>query len=84
LKVSDSHKYDHIVNELRFEHIIFMAPPWEELFCHDKERQHSFKDAVAEYERLLEFYPSHEYSIVEIPKASVEERVEWLVKQVFK
>jgi predicted ATPase len=82
-KMDDSHKYDRIVDELRFDPTIFMVPPWAELFCHDKERQHSFEDAVAEYERLLEFYPRHGYSILEIPKASIKERVEWLLKQVF-
>jgi predicted ATPase len=83
LKIKDAHKYDHIVNELRFDPTIFMAPPWKELFCHDKERQHSFEDSVAEYNRLLEFYPQHGYSIVEIPKESIENRVEWILKQVF-
>ncbi|MBM3198374.1 MAG: hypothetical protein FJZ58_03860 [Chlamydiae bacterium] len=64
--------------------MIFMAPPWRELFCHDKERKHSFEDAVAEYDRLLDFYPRHGYFMVEIPKESVEKRTEWLLQQVFR
>jgi predicted ATPase len=83
LKIKEAHKYDPIINELRFDPTIFMAPPWEELFSHDKERQHSFNEAVAEYKRLLKFYPRQGYSIIEIPKDSVKERVEWILKHVF-
>ncbi len=83
LKVSDAHKYDFLVHELRFDPLIFMAPPWEELFCHDKERKHSFKEALEEYERLVEFYPRQGYSMLELPKTSVDKRIEWLLKQVF-
>ena len=40
----------------RYETTVFMAPPWEDLFASDSERQHSFADAVAEHEALMRFY----------------------------
>ena len=34
----------------RYARVVFMTPPWEELFATDGERRHAFSDAVAEYE----------------------------------
>lgn len=72
-------KYDHLVSELRFFEYIFMVAPWEEIFCQDDERKHSFHKAVNAYERELEFYEKSEYSIVQIPKMSVTERAKFII-----
>lgn len=48
-----------------------MTSPWEEIFCEDEERKRIFEDTVLEYDRLKQFYPSQGYSVIDIPKASV-------------
>ncbi len=73
------HRYDHFIDELRYYPTIFIAPPWKEIFCQDEERKHTFEDAVADYERDLKFYSDCGYSIAELPKASVEERIEFML-----
>lgn len=75
-------KYSHFVEELRYYPTIFMAPPWKEIFHQDDERKHAFEDGVIEYERLLKFYPQHGYRIVELPKTSVKERVEFILSNL--
>jgi predicted ATPase len=77
-KMADSHKYDHLIDELRYYPIILMTPPWKEIFVQDEERKHTFADAATEYARLLESYPKYGYEIVELPKVSVKERVQFL------
>ena len=72
-------RYDHFIDELRYYPTIFMTPPWEEIFCQDPERTHTFEDAVTEYERLLRAYPQYGYRTVELPKASVKERAEFIL-----
>jgi predicted ATPase len=57
---------------------VFLTPPWEELFRGDPERKHTFSDAVAEYEGLLQSYAANGYAIELIPKAGVEERADFL------
>jgi predicted ATPase len=79
LNIANAHQYDHIVNELRYYPIIFMTPPWEEIFCEDPERQNTFKNAVAEYERLLADYVKFGYDLVILPKTSVKERYQYIV-----
>ena len=82
LKIKDANKYDHFINELRYYPIIFMAPPWKEIFHHDDERKHFFEDAVEEYNRLLESYPRYGYRLLELPKVSVEERIKFIFSAI--
>lgn len=61
---------------------VFIVPPWREIFRNDDERKHSFEDALREYDLLLEIYPECGYELVEIPKAPVEDRVAFILKQL--
>ncbi len=49
LKIADSGKYDHLIDELRYHPTVCMTPPWQEIYRQDGERKHSFEDAVTEY-----------------------------------
>lgn len=79
LKIKNSHQYDHFVDELRYYPTIFMAPPWKEIFVQDDERKHSFEESIIEYERLMKVYPQYGYQVVELPKVSLKERVEFVL-----
>lgn len=83
LELDDSKKYDHFVYELRYYSTIFMAPPWQEIFCQDEERKHSFEESVSEYERLMRVYPQYGYSTIELPKTSIKERADFILSSVF-
>ena len=65
----------------RYHRVVFMTPPWPEIFQRDLERRHGFDLAEAEYSRLLETYKSLGYEVVLLPKAPVKERAD-LVLQV--
>jgi predicted ATPase/GNAT superfamily N-acetyltransferase len=75
----------HLRNALqryRYASVVFMTPPWEELFESDRERRHSFSDAVAEYEGLLESYPANGYAVELLPKLALAERVDFFERQL--
>lgn len=82
LNIPNANKYDHIVDELRYSSTIFMTPPWEEIFCEDAERKNSFKNAVEEYDRLVEHYVKYGYDLVTLPKVSVKERYQFVVDNI--
>ena len=82
LNIKDNHKYDSHIETLRFYPMIFMTPPWAEIFCQDDERKHTFEDAVKEYERLIEYYPKCGYQIIEIPLIGVSERVKFILSKL--
>lgn len=71
---------DDFVNAQRFvDPIAFLSPPWRELFQTDEERRHGFDAAVAEYEALGPAYRRHGYEVVVLPRASVAERVSFVL-----
>lgn len=61
---------------------VFMAPPWETLFKTDRERQHTFEEAVDEYHWLVKAYQDLGYAIETLPLGLVGERADWLEKRI--
>lgn len=77
-------KGDPVMEMLRDKHRyhrrVFIAPPWPEIYVTDKDRRHSFNNAVAEYERLMRDYPMLGYEIVVLPKVSVDQRADFVLR----
>lgn len=57
---------------------VFMAPVWAEIFVNDAERQHSLEEAAAEYCHLRKSYLALGYRLIDLPRVSVTERVEFV------
>jgi predicted ATPase len=66
----------------RYSNPVFLAPPWPELFASDAERRHDFASAVAEFDRLAAAYPALGYDVILLPKASVAERLAFVLERV--
>lgn len=66
----------------RYHRHVFVAPPWEEIFAPDRERKQGFAEAVRTYESMVATYRDFGYELVEIPKAPVEERVEFVLRSM--
>lgn len=66
------HKYSHIL----------VLPPWEEIYTFDAERYESFEQAKEIFIHLKETYQSYGYELIEIPKGTVDERVEFILKSI--
>jgi predicted ATPase len=66
----------------RYARKVFMTPPWPELFRTDSERIHSYADAVAEYAPLMQAYERLGHEVVILPKISVKERVDFILKEL--
>lgn len=72
-------KADHLY---QYHEVVFMTPPWPEIYAPDAERRHGFDSAVAEYERLMQAYPRLGYELIVLPKISVEERADFILQQL--
>lgn len=62
-----------------FEKRVFITPPWPEIFVADGERQHSFDQAIAEYDRLVLDYPAQGFELIEVPRLPVAERADFVL-----
>ncbi|HVF21358.1 MAG TPA: AAA family ATPase, partial [Mycobacteriales bacterium] len=58
---------------------VLIAPPWREIYVHDEERKQPWETAVATYEVMVEAYTRYGYELVELPRVTVVERVEFVL-----
>lgn len=65
-----------------YARLVFVAEPWPEIYANDQERIASFDRAVNSYERTVAAYVKAGFNICVIPKASVQERTEFILAQV--
>jgi predicted ATPase len=66
----------------RYNPIVFFAPPWREIFATDAERIEGWEHAQRIYEPMRDAYVDIGYRIVELPKASVAERLAFVLDTI--
>ncbi|MGE0668588.1 MAG: AAA family ATPase [Sphingomonadales bacterium] len=64
---------------LRCNWLVFLAPPWREIFATDAERRHGFEEAASSFEPLRAAYQAMEYAIVELPRISPGRRADFVL-----
>ena len=64
---------------LRYHPKVFIAPPWPEIFGQDAERRQDFDEAKRTFDAMAAVYPTYGYELVEMPKATVAERVAFVL-----
>lgn len=58
---------------------IFILPPWEDIYESDNERYESFEQAQLIHNHLVETYQNYGYKIIEVPKDTVENRINYII-----
>ena len=62
-----------------YHYKVFIFPPWEAIYRTDGERWEPFETAVQVHESLVSTYSALGYELIEVPRASVEQRVEFIL-----
>ena len=66
----------------RYNRRVFIAPPWKEIFTHDKERKQDFAEAVRTYEAMAAAYQNYGYELMEVPRLPVAERMRFVAQNL--
>ncbi|GAB3529084.1 AAA family ATPase [Pontibacter brevis] len=74
--------YFHAVKQYRYSPLVFLIPPWQEIYVNDSERWQTFEEAVTLFHAIKDIYQSLRYTIIELPNASVEERVNFVISHI--
>ena len=61
---------------------VFLFPPWEAIYCTDDERDEDFDHATRVYASVRDWYERCGYPVYEMPKTSIGERVELLLRAI--
>lgn len=70
------------VRKYRYAPTVFVAQPWAAIYVQDDERRASFERAARSYEPTVAAYAEAGYRICLLPKASVQERVAFVLERV--
>lgn len=61
---------------------IFVLPTWKEIYVSDEERYETYEQAVLIQQHLVETYLKYGYELIEVPKDTVEKRMEFLLQNL--
>lgn len=62
--------------------LIFIMPPWEEIYISDNERLETFAEAELLHEHLIMSYKKFGYSPILVPKVTITERISFILKEL--
>jgi predicted ATPase len=65
--------------KFQYHNYVLITPPWEEIYANDEQRWEDFEHAKRIYNALKSVYADLGYSIIEIPKSPINERVSFVM-----
>jgi predicted ATPase len=63
------------LNAYKYDKVVFVLPPWREIYRTDSERDHTFEHAQRVYHDIIQWYGRCGYEINEVPRLPVEQRL---------
>ncbi|APG48367.1 putative ATPase [Phaeobacter porticola] len=73
---------DTLIGADTYHAVVFLTPPWPEIYVQEAERQHGFADALEEYDRLYAAYSALGYEVIILPKTDVTARADFVLKRL--
>jgi predicted ATPase len=67
--------YYRALEKYRYAPIIFLLPPWEDIYVQDNERWQTFAEAAFLADQIRTVYRQAGYQIIELPLGSIQERI---------
>ncbi|OFX50539.1 MAG: hypothetical protein A2066_09375 [Bacteroidetes bacterium GWB2_41_8] len=64
----------------RYAPLVFVTPPWPEIYVNDTIRKETFDEAVCIHQAVLETYSGLNYQIIELPLISVSDRISFILQ----
>lgn len=66
----------------RYSRLVFIAPPWQEIFAQDSERKQTFDEARRTYDAMVATYRDLGYDLRDLPRAAVAVRLRFVLDTV--
>lgn len=66
----------------RYAPLVFLAPPWSEIYETDSERKQDFAEAVRTYHQMLQVYRECGYETIDLPKLPPLARAQFILSNV--
>jgi len=82
IRLQDTAHIADACQHFRYARIVFLAPPWEEIYTTDGERKQSFPEAVQTYELISEVYQECGYELVALPTLTPHARAQFILDRL--
>lgn len=74
--------YTKALEEYNYNNIVFLTPPWKEIFVNDTERMENFNASVEAHQHIKSTYEQLGYTTIDLPKLSIKDRIEFILSSV--
>lgn len=68
----------------RYFQVVFVTPPWKEIYRQDRIRTESFEEACQIHELIIQTYHELNYQAIDLPLTTVLKRVEFIQQYLIK
>jgi predicted ATPase len=69
-----------MISVYRFHPLVFLLPPWEEIYRPDTERDQTLGDAIDVHAKIEQWYRSCGYTLHEVPRLPVAPRADHVLQ----
>lgn len=80
--LTDSESIESACRRYRYAPIVFLAPPWREIYETDSERKQGFDEAIQTFPFMSDVYRELGYGTIEIPKLAPAERARFVMERL--
>ncbi|REA60622.1 hypothetical protein DSL64_13845 [Dyadobacter luteus] len=63
----------------RYHDIVFVGPPWKEIYVNDEERWQTFEESTILHNAIVSIYQKLGYNTIALPKTSVSSRCDFIL-----
>ncbi|ODT68262.1 MAG: hypothetical protein ABS75_21160 [Pelagibacterium sp. SCN 63-23] len=74
--------FDRAAHRLRYNRLVFIAPPWRAIFANDTERRQDWDESVRTCAAIRAAYDKLGYEIVDLPEADVKTRLQFVTDRI--
>ena len=74
-----SAEVDDIGKNNLYNQKVFILPPWQEIYHTDNDRKQTWEEATLTFRKMKEIYFNYGYEIIEVPKGSFQNRVNFIL-----
>jgi len=77
-------EFERITRSHPYDRLVFMMPPWDEIYTNDAERYESFNQAQLIHNKLVNYYKELGYYLIFVPFGPVDKRVDYILESIEK
>ncbi len=70
------------VQKFPYNSVVFLLPPWKEIYATDSERDQTFEESVEVFEGMKRWYSQWGYETLEVPLCNINERISFILQRI--